>query len=80
VKGDTLTFAPSGWTYGSTFVLYDYETESMWFPYVDFREGSTPLVCISGHYADIILSEMPSTLTTWKRWKQQHPQTKYLKQ
>ena len=26
-----MTFSASGWTYRNPFVLYDYETESMWY-------------------------------------------------
>ncbi len=32
IDGQTLTLAPSGWTYRRTFVLYDYETETLWYP------------------------------------------------
>ncbi|MBW1848704.1 MAG: DUF3179 domain-containing protein, partial [Deltaproteobacteria bacterium] len=28
----TLTIVPSGWTYKNTFVLYDRETETLWYP------------------------------------------------
>ncbi len=31
IDGEILTLSASGWTYGRIFVLYDYETESMWF-------------------------------------------------
>jgi len=78
--GDSiLTFAPSGWTYHSTFVLYDYETESMWYPYVDFQKaGETPLVCIAGDFADTTLQEIQSTLTTWQTWYKENPDTKFM--
>ena len=32
MDGRTLTLAPSGWTYKRTFVLYDRETGSLWYP------------------------------------------------
>ncbi|RLC06102.1 MAG: hypothetical protein DRH90_04315 [Deltaproteobacteria bacterium] len=32
INGQTLTFAPSGWTYKKTFVLYDKETGTLWYP------------------------------------------------
>jgi hypothetical protein len=30
IDGKTLTLSASGWTYDRLFVLYDYETESIW--------------------------------------------------
>jgi hypothetical protein len=78
--GDSiLTFAPSGWTYHSTFVLYDYETESIWYPYVDFQKaGETPLVCIAGDFADTTIKEIPSTMTSFKEWYETNPDSKYM--
>ena len=32
IDGQILTLDPSGWTYHRTFVLYDYETETLWYP------------------------------------------------
>ncbi|MBD3222450.1 DUF3179 domain-containing protein, partial [bacterium] len=31
LDGQTLTLAASGWTWQDTFVLWDHETESVWF-------------------------------------------------
>jgi len=31
--GITLTLIPSGWTYERTFVRYDRQTNSFWYPY-----------------------------------------------
>jgi len=33
IDGITLTLIPSGWTYERTFVLYDRQTNSLWYPY-----------------------------------------------
>ena len=64
-----LTLAASGWTYRDTFILFDLETESLWY----HLQGTDGLTCISGFYADRRLGEFPSTLTRWQRWKEQYP-------
>jgi len=69
-----LTLSASGWTYDFTFVLYDYETESLWY----HLEGEDGLTCISGVHADRKLQEFPSTKTRWRNWKIDHPDTKFL--
>ena len=70
-----LTLSASGWTYDHTFVLFDYETESMWY----HLPGQTGLTGISGVYADRVLPEFTSTMTRWNNWKAQNPETKMLK-
>ena len=75
INGKILTLSASGWTYRSTFVLYDYETESMWY----HLEGDNGITGITGVYADQRLSEFESTFTRWNQWKQDHPDSKILK-
>ena len=75
IDGKTLTLSASGWTYRNTFVLFDYETESMWYP----LPGDDGLTCISGTYADRKLPELTSVLTRWNRWKADFPDSKFLK-
>ena len=75
IDGQTLTLSASGWTYRQTFVLFDYETESLWY----HLEGQEGLTCISGVYADRKLPEFESTFTRWKRWKETYPDTEILK-
>jgi len=75
IDGEILTLSASGWTYRNTFVLFDYETESLWY----HLEGKDGLTCISGTYADRELEELPSTLTRWNSWVNSNPQSKYLK-
>ena len=74
IKGRILTLSASGWTYKNTFVLYDYETESLWY----HMSGEDGLTCISGVYADEHLSEFESIRIRWSAWKANHPDTKYL--
>ncbi len=75
IDGQVLTLSASGWTYQRTFVLYDYETESIWY----HLEGTDGLTCISGRYADEKLEEFPSVKIRWHDWKAQHPESKFLK-
>jgi hypothetical protein len=65
----------SGWTYFTRFVLYDYETESLWFQ----LDGTMGLTCVSGQYADKRLEEVFWTKTQWNEWKAQNPNTKFMK-
>lgn len=74
IDGQVLTFSASGWTYELTFVLFDYETESIWY----HLEGEDALTCISGQFADRKLPELPSTVARWKTWKGLHADTKFL--
>ncbi len=78
IDGRTLTLAASGWTYQYTFVLYDYETESLWHP-VGEGDGTDRFLCISGEFAGRKLNPLPSELTTWRRWVNEHPETWILK-
>jgi hypothetical protein len=70
-----LTLSASGWTYKSTFVLYDYETESLWYHLPD-TDG---LTCVSGQYQDQKLEEFPSAFVRWSNWLKNNPDTKFLK-
>ncbi len=69
----TLTLAPSGWTYKSTFVLYDKETETLWYPYAKGLMG------IQGHYFKRWLPVIESVDARWEQWKAQHPESKILR-
>jgi len=73
IDGRKLTIAPSGWTYKSTFVLYDKETGSLWYPY---KKG---LMGIQGVYFKRWLEKRPSEDTDWKKWLKRFPETQILK-
>ena len=76
IDGKVLTLSSSGWTYRKTFVLFDYETESVWY----HLESDYALTCISsGVYAGRRLPELGSTFTRWSNWKAMHPDSKFLK-
>jgi hypothetical protein len=73
IDGRNLTLAPSGWTYDKTFVLYDKETGSLWYPY---REG---LMGIQGVYFERWLPKIDSEDTHWQNWAEKHPKSKIIK-
>ena len=77
IDDGVLTLAPSGWTYEFTFVLYDYETESMWYPFEE-QGGGRRFMGISGQYAGRKLDAMSGELAPWNTWVAQHPDSKLL--
>ena len=74
IEGEILTLSASGWTYNNTFVLYDYETESIWY----HMPGDRCLTCISGLYADKRLPEFESIQIRWSNWIELFPETRIL--
>jgi hypothetical protein len=75
IRGKILTLSASGWTYNNTFVLFDYETESIWY----HMPGESGLTCISGFYEDEHLFEYESVQLRWSDWVAQNPDSKILK-
>jgi hypothetical protein len=73
IDGQVLTLAPSGWTYKRTFVLYDRETGTLWYPY---KKG---LMGIQGKYFKRWLPEVPSRNTRWGKWEKEYPHSMVLK-
>ena len=72
IDGEVLTLSANGWTYDYTFVLFDYETESIWYPMDD------ELVCVGGKYADRRLKQFDAIKTKWSDWKRKNPDTGFL--
>jgi hypothetical protein len=75
IDGEILTLSASGWLYDQTFVLYDYETETVWY----HLPGTDGLTGVGGFYAGRFLQEFESTITRWDRWKESHPDSEFLK-
>jgi hypothetical protein len=73
IDGRNITLVPSGWTYDSTFVLYDKETGSLWYPNDDGLMG------IQGVYFKRQLSKMVFEDTQWKKWVEKHPHSRIMK-
>jgi hypothetical protein len=62
-----LTFGVSGLLYKANVLMYDRQTESLW--------SQVLRKAVTGPMTDTPLTVLPSTLTTWKRWKKRHPDT-----
>lgn len=77
VDDEILTLAPSGWTYDRTFVLYDHQTESMWYP-VQNEQSQHQFSGISGQYAGRKLDPLPGEIMPWNEWVILHPETKLM--
>jgi hypothetical protein len=73
IDGRNLTLVPSGWTYDSTFVLYDKESGSLWYPY---EQG---LMGIQGVYFKRWLPMLSSEDTQWQDWVKKHPDSRIMK-
>jgi hypothetical protein len=76
LEGEALTLAASGWTYFSTFVLYDKESESIWFS--DVGHNGRLLRCVSGFHQDKVLEILPHLRMLWRSWKVSYPDTKIM--
>lgn len=75
IDGEVLTISASGWTYDRLFVLYDYETESVWYQ----LPGTNALTCVAGHFEGRELPELVSAVDPWNKWRASFPKTKILK-
>jgi len=67
IQGKKHSFGVSGLLYNSDVLLYDRETESLW--------SQIMSTAISGALKGYQLTTIPMQNTTWKDWKQQHPNT-----
>jgi hypothetical protein len=70
VAGKTLTFGHEGVLFKGSFVMYDKQTETLWI--------HTLGLAVKGPMKGKQLEFLPSTVTTWARWKKLHPKTKVL--
>lgn len=64
------SFGVSGLLYNSDMLLYDRETESLW--------SQIMMQAISGPAKGERLKPLPLQHTTWRAWREQHPQTRVL--
>ena len=67
VDDKELTFGVSGLLYKANVLMYDRQTESLW---SQVRRES-----VAGPLTGAKLKVLPSTLTTWKKWRKKHPDT-----
>lgn len=70
IEDKELTFGVSGLLYKSNVLLYDHETESLW--------SQIKGEAVTGRMTGTPLEVLPSTLTTWKKWKKRFPETEVL--
>jgi len=68
LNGQTLTFAASGWTWHDIFILWGYETGSLWFPGLAFPGGTDFLQCIAGPLQDQRVFAVDYFRGAWKSW------------
>lgn len=73
--GRIITLSASGWLYDDRSVLYDRETESLWYR----LDGDDRLTCINGEFLDNALEAVPVTRTSWTAWFNAHPHTRVLR-
>ncbi len=68
------TFGTTGYTYDNTFVLYDRESESLWYPF-----GDGAFTAISGKYRGKKIPYLQeSCVTPLGEWREKHPNTTVL--
>lgn len=70
VDGVVSTFSVSGYLYRADLVLYDHVTGSFW--------SQLLATAINGPAAGTALEVVPSTVATWGRWREAHPDTSAL--
>ncbi len=67
VAGKPMTFGVSGLLYQSDMLLYDHRTESLW--------SQIKQEAVTGELTGTRLRLLSSTHTTWKQWRNRHPDT-----
>lgn len=70
IPGKTLTFGVSGLLYKSNLLMYDHQTSSLW---SQIRQEA-----VTGPTTGAKLNVLPSTMTTWEKWKKRFPETEVL--
>ncbi len=70
VNDKTFRFGVSGLLYKSNVLMYDHQTETLW--------SQVLQRAVTGPMTDTKLTRIPSTLTTWDKWRKEHPDTEVL--
>jgi len=65
-----LTFGVSGMLYKANVLMYDRQTESLW--------SQVRREAVAGLLTGEELEALPSTLTTWDKWRKKYPNTEVL--
>ena len=77
LNGRVLTFAASGWTWNSLFVLQDLETGSLWWTGIGVA-GNANMVCLSGPLQDEQLPRLDYFRGWWASWVATKPHTRLM--
>jgi hypothetical protein len=70
IEDKEYTFGVSGLLYRSNVLMYDHQTESLWL--------QVKRQAVTGPMTGTLLDTIPSSVTTWAKWKKAHPTTKVL--
>lgn len=70
VSARELTFGVSGMLYKANVLMYDRQTDSLW--------SQVRREAVAGPLTGAELEILPSTLTTWNKWRKKHPNTEVL--
>jgi hypothetical protein len=70
VNDRVLTFGVSGMLYKANVLMYDRQTESLW--------SQVRREAVAGPLTGEELEVLPSTLTTWDKWRKKYPKTEVL--
>jgi hypothetical protein len=70
IGNQTYRFGVSGLLYKSNVLMYDLQTESLWSQVLQRS--------VTGRMTGAKLTRLPSTLTTWGKWRQEHPESDVL--
>lgn len=70
IEDKEYTFGVSGLLYRSNVLMYDHQTESLWL--------QVKRQAVTGPMRGTLLDTIPSSVTTWAKWKKVHPTTKVL--
>lgn len=65
-----LTFGVSGMLYKNNLLMYDHQTESLWL--------QVKHTAVTGPMTGAKLTVLPSSLTTWEKWRRAYPDTMVL--
>jgi hypothetical protein len=67
VDGQVLSFGVSGLLWNDNVLMYDRQSESLW--------SQVKREAVAGPRTGARLRVLPSTVTTWEKWRRRHPET-----
>lgn len=74
VNGKATTFGTTGYTFNDIFVLYDRQTESIWYP---LNDGVFDAISGPGRGSQIPFIDKPP-IASLSEWRREHPDTEVL--